>query len=119
MRGDDLRARHLLNEALTRGYTRREILRRGAALGLSMPLIAGIIAACGGDDSATKTTTGGSGSPAASGGTVHVSIVNKDMTQDELTAAIKKEGTVVVGNWTYTANDQLIAQFQKYVKDTY
>jgi spermidine/putrescine-binding protein len=63
------------------------------------------------------------GSPAASGsaaaGTKHVSILNKDMTDDEIKAEIAKEGSVVVGNWTYTANDELVKQFQKYVKDTY
>jgi spermidine/putrescine-binding protein len=56
---------------------------------------------------------------APQGGTVHVAIVNKDMSKDDIAAAIKQEGTVIVGNWTYTANDQLVAQFQKYVKDTY
>lgn len=48
-----------------------------------------------------------------------VSIVNKTMTKQELADAIKAEGNVVVGNWTYTGNQQLIEQFQKYVKDTY
>lgn len=51
--------------------------------------------------------------------TMHVSIVNKDMTKEEIAAAIKAEGTVVVGNWTYTASDQLVQQFQKYVKEEY
>lgn len=130
---DRTRSKQLLVEALAHGYSRRAILKRGLALGLSLPIIAAVIAACGGDDdndkaTATKSggtgstgspTTGGStGSPTA-GGPVHVSIVKQDMTQDDIKAAIQKEGKVVVGNWTYTANDQLVAQFQKYVKDTY
>ena len=41
------------------------------------------------------------------------------MTADEIKAAIAAEGSVVVGNWTYTANDEFVNQFQKYVKDTY
>jgi spermidine/putrescine-binding protein len=41
------------------------------------------------------------------------------MTDDEIKAEIAKEGSVVVGNWTYTANDELVKQFQQYVKDTY
>ena len=58
-----------------------------------------------------------SGSAAA--GTKHVAIVNKDMTDDEIKAAIAAEGSLTVGNWTYSANDELVNQFQKYVKDTY
>ncbi len=50
---------------------------------------------------------------------VLVSILNKEMTKAEIAEAIATEGSVVVGNWTYTANDELINQFQKYVKDTY
>ena len=41
------------------------------------------------------------------------------MTDDEIKAAIAAEGGLVVGNWTYTANDELVKQFQKYVKATY
>jgi spermidine/putrescine-binding protein len=59
-------------------------------------------------------------SPSASGGgTVHVSIVNQDMTHDQIAAAIAAEGSLIVGNWTYTANDELVKQFTQYVKDTY
>src|SRR6185312_10568202 len=59
------------------------------------------------------------GSPSAGAGTKHVAILNKDMTDDEIKAEIAKEGSVVVGNWTYTANDELVNQFQQYVKATY
>ena len=41
------------------------------------------------------------------------------MTDDEIKAEIQKEGAVVVGNWTYSANAVLVDQFQKYVKATY
>ena len=57
--------------------------------------------------------------PSAAAGTKHVSIVNKDMTDADIKAAIAQEGSVVVGNWTYSANAVLIDQFQKYVKTTY
>lgn len=50
---------------------------------------------------------------------VQVSILNQEMTKEEIAAAIAAEGSVVVGNWTYTANDTLVEQFQQYVKDTY
>lgn len=55
--------------------------------------------------------------PAAEG--MMVSILNKKMTKQEIAEAIKKEGTVIVANWTYTANDAIIKQFQDWVKREY
>ena len=97
-------------------------------LRLAAPIaIVGLIAAACSSGGATSAPSAGGAttSPAASApasaaaGTVHVSIVNKDMTPDELKAAITAEGSLVVGNWTYTANDELVKQFQDYVKATY
>ena len=77
--------------------------------------------ASGGTSAAPSASAGESPSASASaaGETKHVSILNKDMTDDEIKAEIAKEGSVVVGNWTYTANDELVNQFQQYVKATY
>lgn len=50
---------------------------------------------------------------------IFVSILDKEMTRAEIAEAIRQEGSLVVGNWTYTANDALIAAFEKYVLDTY
>ena len=50
---------------------------------------------------------------------VLVSILNQEMTREEVAAAIRQEGGLVVGNWTYTANDNLVQQFEQYVLDTY
>jgi Spermidine/putrescine-binding periplasmic protein len=41
------------------------------------------------------------------------------MSPDDIKAEITKEGSLVVGNWTYTANDELVKEFQDYVKTTY
>jgi spermidine/putrescine-binding protein len=41
------------------------------------------------------------------------------MTDDQIKAEVAKEGALVVANWTYTANDELVKQFKQYVKDTY
>jgi spermidine/putrescine-binding protein len=89
--------------------------RRIGALILSAVLL---VAACGTSTPGASQSSGGtsSGAPA---GMKHVAIVNKDMTDAEIKAAIAAEGSVVVGNWTYTANDELVKQFEKYVKDTY
>ncbi len=54
-------------------------------------------------------------SPAAGGG----SAIGKQMTDAEVKAAVAAEGTVNVGNWTYSATAEIVNQFQKYVKDTY
>ena len=79
------------------------------------PAPAGSVAA----SAAAPTTASSGAAPSAAAGTKHVAIVNKDMTDAEIKAAIAAEASVVVGNWTYTANDELTKQFEKYVKDTY
>lgn len=56
----DERTVQLYLEAITRRYSRREILKRAAALGLSAPAIGLILAACGAD-SPTITVAGGAG----------------------------------------------------------
>ena len=71
---------------------------------------------------AQDASPGASGAPtgcAPAPGTKHVSIVDKDMSDADIAAAIAAEGSLTVGNWTYTANDELVNQFQAYVKDTY
>jgi spermidine/putrescine-binding protein len=68
---------------------------------------------------ASAGTGGGASAGTGSAGTKHVSILDKDMTDDEIKAAIAAEGGLVVGNWTYSANSVLIDEFQKYVKATY
>ena len=78
----------------------------------------------GGGASSPAASSGGgaqSASPAgsAAAGTKHVSVLNKDMTDDEIKTAIAAEGSLNVGNWTYSATNEIVNQFQKYVKDTY
>jgi spermidine/putrescine-binding protein len=90
------------------------MLRRGAALGLVVPV--GGRAWVGRNAAAQEATPGAS--PVA-GGTNVVGILNREMTDDEIRAEIEREGSVNVGNWTYTANDTLIAKFTEYVQNTY
>ncbi|HEX3721874.1 MAG TPA: extracellular solute-binding protein [Nitrolancea sp.] len=47
----------LVHEALNGTLSRRDVLRRGALLGLSAPVIAALLAACGGGKSSTSTTS--------------------------------------------------------------
>lgn len=98
-------------EAKRRRYTRRQVMRAGVALGLSGAMIESVLAMPAFAQDATA-------SPAA-GGPVNVPIVGKDMTFDEIKAAIAEEGEVNVGNWTYSANDALIKRFTDYIKDVY
>ena len=97
----------LVTEAIEGRYSRRDIVRRGVALGLAAPAIGVVLSRVS------------AASVAAQEGPVKVSIVNKEMTHDEIAEAVKAEGTVNVGNWTYTANDTFVAKFQEYVKNTY
>jgi spermidine/putrescine-binding protein len=102
----------LYQEAVSRRLNRRAILARGMALGLSLPAIASVAA------QAQDATPAPWSSPAQAG-PVNVPIVGKDMTFDEIKAAIAEEGEVTVGNWTYTAIDQLVERFKLYVKTVY
>lgn len=53
----------LIGDALDDKLTRRQIMRRGAALGLSVPLLGGLLAACGGgSDEPTPAGSGDGGS---------------------------------------------------------
>ena len=107
MTGINDRLSSLVAEAIAGKYSRREIVRRGVALGLTAPAIGAALSHVS------------AASVAAQDGPVKVSIVNEEMTHDEIAEAVKAEGTVNVGNWTYTANDTLVAKFVEYVKNTY
>ena len=107
MATENARLSTLVSEAIEGRFGRRDIVRRGIALGLAAPVI-GL---------ALRQVS--AASVAAQDGPVQVSILNKEMTPDEIVAAIESEGEITVGNWTYTANDTLVAKFQEYVSSTY
>ena len=60
----DERFRHLAQGALSGKLSRRDVLRRATILGLSAPVIAALLAACGSSKSTATTAAGGSGSTA-------------------------------------------------------
>ncbi|MBX6342396.1 MAG: peptide ABC transporter substrate-binding protein, partial [Thermomicrobiaceae bacterium] len=66
----DSRLRDLYSDVLAGKLTRRDVLRKGAALGLSASALAGLLAACGGGgESSPTSTSGGTSSGGATGGT--------------------------------------------------
>lgn len=84
---------------------RRTDHRWSAAPAALLMGVAMMFAACGGAASTAKPSGGG--------------LVQQGMTKDQIAAAIKAEGSLVVGNWTYSANAELEKQFKAYVKTTW
>ena len=54
---EDPRIQHLYDQAVSGTLTRRDVLKRAAALGLAAPAIAALLAACGGSSSSNTPTT--------------------------------------------------------------
>jgi len=97
-----------LIDALTTGkINRREFVRRGTVLGLSLSSLSFIAAACGGDDDATATgTTEGTAKP---GGTLRTGIILPAIELNPL--VVYDEGGLAVlgqsGEYLAWSNDQL------------
>jgi hypothetical protein len=102
MSRQDTRISELMAEATAGRWNRRTLLARAAALGVVLPL-AGAVRGVSAEDATPVMDADGK---------IQVGILNKAMSMDEIKAEVAKEGSVNVGNWTYTANDTLIAKFQ-------
>ena len=83
---------HLIDEYVLGRITRRELVRRGTVVGMSVPALSFIAAACGGDDDDGGAQTGGGETTAGTvqpGGTVRVALIqpttepNPLLVQDE------------------------------------
>jgi peptide/nickel transport system substrate-binding protein len=82
---------HVIDEFLAGRLSRREFLRRGSIVGISIPALGAIVAACGGANSNSSTTssgttaTGAQKSPGALkiGGTVPAAAINPITVEDE------------------------------------
>ena len=90
---------HLIDEYVGGKITRRELMRRGTVVGMSLPLLSFVAAACGGDDDGDgeATPTGGTDTAAGNvqpGGTIRVALIqpttepNPLLVQDEGGAGI-------------------------------
>lgn len=58
---------HVIDEYVAGRLSRRSLIRRGTIVGLSLPTIGALIAACGGDEASTDTTAGGGSNTTAGG----------------------------------------------------
>jgi peptide/nickel transport system substrate-binding protein len=75
-RGSDENENHVIDEFVAGRLSRGDFLRRGAVVGLSMPLMGAIVAACGGANSTSSSpASGGSSGPAKPGGTIKAGII--------------------------------------------
>jgi peptide/nickel transport system substrate-binding protein len=80
---------HLIDEYVAGKITRREFVRRGTVVGMSIPLVSFIAAACGGGGGGTNTGGGTATGAVTSGGTVRVALLqpttapNPLLVQDE------------------------------------
>src|SRR5262245_64212843 len=98
---DDLRRgrgpvqEHIIDEYVAGRLSRRDFIRKGSAIGLSMPLIGGILAACG----SSGTTPSGGNTPAAgkAGATIKAGILVPAAAINPITIA-DQGGLELIGN---------------------
>ncbi|HEY3903179.1 MAG TPA: ABC transporter substrate-binding protein [Streptosporangiaceae bacterium] len=58
-------ANHVIDEFVAGRISRRDLLRRGAVVGISLPVLSGILAACGGSSTSSTPAGGGTGAAGA------------------------------------------------------
>src|SRR5215469_9647098 len=65
---------HVIDEFVAGRLSRRDFMRKGSAIGLSVPLMSAIVAACGSSGSTTPSSSGSSAAGKA-GGTIKAGIL--------------------------------------------
>ena len=68
-------ANHVIDEFVAGRICRRDLLRRGAVVGISVPVLSGILAACGSSSTSSKPSGGGGTSAAGANATINAGIV--------------------------------------------
>jgi peptide/nickel transport system substrate-binding protein len=79
-------ANHVIDEYTAGRLSRRDFLRRGAVVGISLPVLGAVISACGSSSSSTPTTSTGSGGGGA-GATIKAGIIVPAATVNPVTVA--------------------------------
>src|SRR4051794_39249825 len=65
---------HTVDELLAGRIDRRQFLRRGTVIGMSMTTLSTVLAACGGPSGTPATTSGGAAVAAKEGGNLRVAV---------------------------------------------
>ncbi|MGZ4262435.1 MAG: ABC transporter substrate-binding protein [Solirubrobacteraceae bacterium] len=79
---------HYIDELVSGRMDRRDFLRRGSMIGMSMPLLGAILAACGGSSStSTSSSSGATPSSGKKGGTLRIAAVMPAAAINPLTVA--------------------------------
>jgi len=78
---------HVIDEYVAGRLSRKDFLRRGAVVGMSMPVMTALVAACGGANSSSSAASGGSTAAGTPGGTIKVGIVTPTAAINPLTVA--------------------------------
>ena len=79
---------HVIDEFVSGRLSRRDFLRRGAVVGISIPVLGAVLSACGGSSSPAPSASTSSSAPAgASGATIKAGIVVPTAAIDPLTVA--------------------------------
>src|ERR1700739_2210422 len=91
-RGQGEIANHVIDEFAAGRLSRREFIRRGTVVGISIPVIDTILTACGSSPSSTSSSTsasgsGGSGAAGKAGATINAGIVVPTASINPLTVA--------------------------------
>jgi peptide/nickel transport system substrate-binding protein len=87
---------HLIDEYSAGKISRREFIRRGTVVGLSLPMLSFLASACGGDDDAATGTETGPEGQARPGGTLRTGIIAPAGELDPITVA-DEGGLAVLG----------------------
>ncbi len=85
---------HLIDEFASGRLTRREFVRRGTVVGMSIPMLSFLISACGGDDEGAATGTGEQNADVRPGGTLRTGIIAPAAELDPI--AVGDEGGLAV-----------------------
>ncbi len=91
---------HYIDELVAGHMDRRDFLRRGSMIGMSVPLLGAILAACGGSSSSSSTASGSGATPSSGkkGGTLRVAGVTPTAAINPLT--ISDAGGLLMLNQT-------------------
>jgi peptide/nickel transport system substrate-binding protein len=83
---------HYIDELVNGNLSRRDFLRRGSTIGMSVPLLGAILAACGGSSGSSSSAGAGSASttssgPVTKGGTLRIASVTPSAAVNPLTVS--------------------------------